>query len=69
MNVLIRDGAVVMVAPPGESAVLSAHQTRQLGRTLAKAASSLELVGGSRRSAVLDGSVAALPHVATHAGR
>ena len=38
MNVLIRDGAVVMVAPPGESAVLSAHQTRQLGRTLAHAA-------------------------------
>jgi hypothetical protein len=38
LNVLVRDGAVVMVAPPGESAVLSAHQTRQLGRTLAYAA-------------------------------
>lgn len=69
MNVLIRDGSVVMVAPPGESAVLSAHQTRQLGHTLAKAASSLALVDGSHRGAVLDGSLATLPHSATRAGR
>lgn len=38
MNVLVRNGEVVVVAPPGESAVLSAHQTRQLGRTLGYAA-------------------------------
>jgi hypothetical protein len=38
MNVLVRHGRVVVVAPPGESAVLSAHQTRLLGTALAKAA-------------------------------
>jgi hypothetical protein len=38
MNVLVRQGEVVMVAPPGESAVLSARQTRLLGHALAYAA-------------------------------
>jgi hypothetical protein len=38
VNVLVRQNKVVMVAPPGEAAVLSAHQTRQLGRVLAHAA-------------------------------
>ncbi len=38
MNVLVRHGEVVMVAPPGESAVLSAHQTRLLGHVLGHAA-------------------------------
>jgi hypothetical protein len=38
MNVLIRQGQVVMVAPPGESAVLSVRQTRLLGHALAHAA-------------------------------
>jgi hypothetical protein len=38
MNVVIQHGKVVVVAPPGQSAVLSAQQTRQLGTALAKAA-------------------------------
>ncbi|HEY0808085.1 MAG TPA: hypothetical protein VGD84_23665 [Pseudonocardiaceae bacterium] len=38
MNVLVREDQIVMVAPPGEAAVLSAHQTRQLGHVLAHAA-------------------------------
>lgn len=38
MNVVIQHGKVVVVAPPGQSAVLSAQQTRQLGSALAKAA-------------------------------
>lgn len=38
MNILVREGQVVMVAPPGESAVLSAHETRLLGHALAYAA-------------------------------
>jgi hypothetical protein len=39
MNVVVRDGGrIVVVAPPGESAVLSAEQTRLLGTALAKAA-------------------------------
>jgi hypothetical protein len=40
MNVLVQRGQVVVVAPPGESAVLDARQTRQLGRALADAAAS-----------------------------
>jgi hypothetical protein len=39
MNVVIQHGKVVVVAPPGQSAVLSAQQTRQLSTALAKAAS------------------------------
>jgi hypothetical protein len=39
MNVVVQHGRVVVVAPPGESAVLSAEQTRELGTALAKAAS------------------------------
>ena len=38
MNVLVREDQVVMIAPPGEAAVLSAHETRQLGHVLARAA-------------------------------
>jgi hypothetical protein len=34
VNVLVRRGEVVLVTPPGEAAVLSVHQTRQLGRVL-----------------------------------
>ena len=37
MNVLVHQGTVVVVAPPGESAVLSADETRRLGRALALA--------------------------------
>jgi hypothetical protein len=40
MNVVVQHGQVVVVAPPGESAVLSAHQTRLLGRALGHAAAS-----------------------------
>jgi hypothetical protein len=40
MNVLVQQGQVVVVAPPGESAVLDVGQTRQLGRALADAAAS-----------------------------
>jgi len=40
MNVLVQQGQVVVVAPPGESAVLDAGQTRQLGHALANAAAS-----------------------------
>ena len=40
MNVLVQRGQVVVVAPPGESAVLDARQTRQLGHALANAAAS-----------------------------
>jgi len=40
MNVLVQHGQVVVVAPPGESAVLDPRQTRQLGRLLASAAAS-----------------------------
>jgi hypothetical protein len=40
MNVLVQQGQVVVVAPPGESAVLDARQTRQLGHALANAAAS-----------------------------
>jgi hypothetical protein len=40
MNVVVRHGRIVVVAPPGESAVLSADQTRLLGTALAKAAAS-----------------------------
>jgi hypothetical protein len=40
MNVLVHRGRVVVVAPPGQAAVLSAHQTRLLGSALAKAAES-----------------------------
>jgi hypothetical protein len=45
MNVLVRQGRVVMVTPPGESAVLSAHQTRLLGHALAHAAMSAASAG------------------------
>lgn len=38
LNVLVHDGRVRVVAPPGESAVLSADQTRLLGTALAQAA-------------------------------
>jgi hypothetical protein len=39
MNVVVQSGGrIVVVAPPGESAVLSAEQTRLLGTALAKAA-------------------------------
>ncbi|WP_279538341.1 hypothetical protein [Labedaea rhizosphaerae] len=37
MTVLVERGAVVLVSPPGSSAVLSPAQTRQLGRTLEQA--------------------------------
>jgi hypothetical protein len=37
MNVVIHDDRVVVVAPPGESAVMSAQQTRLLGRALDRA--------------------------------
>jgi hypothetical protein len=40
MNVVVQHGQVVVVAPAGESAVLSAHQTRLLGRALGHAADS-----------------------------
>ena len=40
MNVLVQHGQVVVVAPPGESAVLDPRQTRQLGHLLASAAAS-----------------------------
>jgi hypothetical protein len=40
MNVLVQQGQVVVVAPPGESAVLDVRQTRQLGHALANAAAS-----------------------------
>jgi hypothetical protein len=40
MNVVVQQGNVVVVAPPGEAAVLSADQTRLLGRALANAAAS-----------------------------
>jgi hypothetical protein len=42
MNVLVQHGQVVVVAPPGESAVLDPRQTRQLGRLLASAAASTQ---------------------------
>lgn len=38
LNVLVHDGRVRVVAPPGESAVLSADQTRLFGTALALAA-------------------------------
>ena len=38
MTVLVRRDEVVVVAPPGESAVLSVQQTRDLDRALAGAA-------------------------------
>jgi hypothetical protein len=38
VNVIIRHGRVVVVAPPGESAGLSAGQSRLLGTALAPAA-------------------------------
>jgi hypothetical protein len=38
MNVVLQQGRIVVVAPPGQAAVLSAKQTRQLGTALAKAA-------------------------------
>lgn len=37
VTVLVDDGSVVLVSPPGSSAVLSPAQTRQLGRTLEQA--------------------------------
>lgn len=37
MNVVIHDDRVVVVAPPGQSAVMSAQQTRLLGRALDRA--------------------------------
>ncbi|HEX5406959.1 MAG TPA: hypothetical protein VFX16_32185 [Pseudonocardiaceae bacterium] len=38
MNVVVQQGQIVVVAPPGQAAVLSADQTRLLGSALAKAA-------------------------------
>lgn len=38
MNVLVHQGRIMVVAPPGQSAVLSAAQTRDLGTALAAAA-------------------------------
>jgi hypothetical protein len=38
MNVVVHQGRITVVAPPGQSAVLSAAQTRDLGTALAKAA-------------------------------
>lgn len=38
LNVVVHQGRVRVVAPPGESAVLSAGQTRLLGTALAEAA-------------------------------
>ena len=38
MNVVVHQGRITVVAPPGQSAVLSADQTRDLGTALAKAA-------------------------------
>ncbi|HVV18032.1 MAG TPA: hypothetical protein VHF06_01260 [Pseudonocardiaceae bacterium] len=42
MNVVVTRGRVVVVAPPGESAVLSADQTRLLGTALARAAATTD---------------------------
>ncbi|KAA2254326.1 hypothetical protein F0L68_30865 [Solihabitans fulvus] len=41
VSVLIERNRVLLVAPPGESAVLSATQTRRLHRLLDKAADSV----------------------------
>ncbi|HEX3591236.1 MAG TPA: hypothetical protein VHV74_16550 [Pseudonocardiaceae bacterium] len=38
MNIVLRQGRIQVVAPPGESAVLSADQSRLLGTALAEAA-------------------------------
>ncbi|WP_051386495.1 hypothetical protein [Actinokineospora inagensis] len=38
LTVLVEDGRVVLVPPPGASAVLSAQQTRSLGLVLDQAA-------------------------------
>ena len=38
MTVVARGDEVLLVAPPGESAVLSIEQTRKLSRTLGQAA-------------------------------
>jgi hypothetical protein len=38
MNVVVNRGRVVVVSPPGQSAVLSARQTRLLDSALARAA-------------------------------
>jgi hypothetical protein len=40
MNIVVQHGKVIVVAPPGQAAVLSAKQTRQLGRALGTAAAS-----------------------------
>ena len=37
MNVVVQQGRIVVVAPPGQAAVLSAEQTRLLGTTLGTA--------------------------------
>jgi hypothetical protein len=34
MNVVLDRGRLVVVSPPGQTALLSAHQTRQLGNAL-----------------------------------
>ncbi|HEX5118555.1 MAG TPA: hypothetical protein VFW65_25510 [Pseudonocardiaceae bacterium] len=38
MNVVVQQDQVVVVAPPGQAAVLSADQTRLLGSALDRAA-------------------------------
>ncbi|WNV90517.1 hypothetical protein [Umezawaea sp. Da 62-37] len=40
MTVLVEEDRVLLVSPPGESAVMSATQTRRLHRLLDKAAAS-----------------------------